>query len=542
MNRIQYILVLLMFSMLTFTSCDGLLDANTPRLTSEEDYRLSTSSDSIYSMFGLLTQLQKLGDSYVLLGELRADLMTTSENSDKYLKEIENLEISKENPYVQTKNYYAVINNCNYIIAHLDTNVYDMGQKLRLREYAAVKSIRAWTYMQLALNFKTVKYYTKPILTVDDALKTYPELEFNALADSLIADLEPVKNAKSPVLGYIESYNTSYSMIPARFVLGDLYLWKGEYAKAAFEYHKLIFDNSLIIHRNNISAWVSVNNTISSTAELYWQRSLFLNSGEVLTTIACPSDYGQRFLLDTLNNQHMITPSDLSIQNWDKETYYLNEASSSQGDLRKFGSISYSDETNRAAVTNYAFSGVKSTDYLIYKYKIYDQNITICRSALLYLRYAEAVNRMNKPNLAFAILKNGLNSQTMFEDAIVPPSEKVVPLPEYMNFADSRFLNNVGTRMRGSGFSNNNADFVIPEQADMLDSVRYVENLILQENALEMAYEGNRYHDLMRFTLRRMNDGEKADNTTYFADKIANKNNDPAIRTKLTDINNWYIH
>ncbi|MDO9154066.1 MAG: RagB/SusD family nutrient uptake outer membrane protein [Paludibacter sp.] len=283
-------------------SCDGLLNVDSKRLTTDEEYGLKSASDSIYSMFGLYSQLQKIADSYVLLGELRGDLMDVTATSDPDLREINSFNISKTNKYVNIKNYYAIVNHCNYIIHHLDTSAVDRGQQLKLRQYAAVKAIRAWTYMQIANNFKEVKYYTKPILTVADASKTYPKLTLTELSDSLIADLEPLKKVDMPYLGYVDAYNTTFSIFPVRFVLGDLYLWKGEYQKAAIEYRELIFEKRIVIEKNNYSYWVPVNNTISSNAFLYWTRALTLGSGEVITTIMCPTEYGQNYYLDSLNN------------------------------------------------------------------------------------------------------------------------------------------------------------------------------------------------------------------------------------------------
>lgn len=534
--------ILLILVSFLWTGCDDVLNADSQRLTSEDEYRLSTSSDSIYAIYGLFAQLQKLGDSYVLLGELRGDLLDITESSDQSLREIYNFDISEGNEYVNIKNYYAVINNCNYILQYLDTNKVDRGQQMSLRHYAAVKSIRAWTYLQIALNYKTVKYYTHPILTVAEAERTYPEIELDALSDSLIQDLEPLKSVPLPSFGYIDSYNTDYSFFPVQFVLGDLYLWKGEYEKAASSYRDLMYQKRISIEKARSSTWVSVNNTISTNAVLNWQSSLATASGEVITTIACPTEYGQFFALDTLNNQQKIKPSAISINNWDKQVYYLNEASNSMGDLRKYGSISYSDETDAKLTSDLTFAGQKSNKNLIYKYKIYQQNITVYRSTLLYLRYAEAVNRMNKPNLAFAVLKYGLNSSNMFNANIVPANERSTPMPEYMSFSDVRFQNNVGVRMRGLGNMDKDTTFYrLSPQANLLDSVRMVEDLIQEELALETAYEGNRFHDLMRITLRRMKDGLN-DDASYLADKVSMKYaNKAAVRAKLLNTDNWYI-
>jgi hypothetical protein len=391
--------------------------------------------------------------------------------------------------------------------------------------------------MQIALNFGTAKYYTHPILTVADAEKEYRKLEFSELADSLIADLEPLKLVDMPNLGYVESYSTAFSIFPIRMVLGDLYLWKGLFEKAAIEYREVMYQKRVIVDKNNYSYWIPVNNTISANAYLYWPRAFTLNSGEVITTIMCPTEYGQSFQLDTLNNQHKITASKVALNNWKSQTYYLNEASNSQGDLRMYGSISYNAITNKEVSTDYAFSGMKTDNYLIYKYKLYNQNVIIYRSSLLYLRYAEAVNRLNKPLLAMAVLKNGLNSTTLFNEKIVPTSEKGSPFLPYTNFADARFNNNTGIRMRGLGNMNNDTTFFrIPKLATMADSVLYVDDLIQKELALETAFEGNRFQDLMRFALRR-------NDPSYLAKIIAEKHgiNKDAILQKLSNVQNWYI-
>ena len=208
--------------------------------------------------------------------------------------------------------------------------------------------------------------------------------------------------------------------------------------------------------------------------------------------------------------------------------------------MRKYGSVSYNDESRRQYISDFSFAGKASSDFIIYKYKIYQQNITVYRSALLYLRYAEALNRLNKPNAAFAVLKYGLNSSNLYNTKIVPLAERGNPVPEYMNLADMRFQNNVGIRMRGLGNMDKDTTFYrIPRQATMLDSVRVVEDLIQQELALETAFEGNRFHDLMRITLRRMKEGDDA---SYLADKVSAKYPNPAVmRSLLMNPDNWYI-
>jgi len=533
---------------LTMMSCNDFLSPDSKKLTTDSQYGLKTPADSIFSMFGIFSQLQKLGDSYVLLGELRGDLMDVTPTSDVSLREINNFDISSANIYVNIKNYYAVINNCNYILHNLDTSVVDKGQKFKLREYAAVKAIRAWTFMQIAINFKTTKYYENPIITLADAVKTYPEYNLLELANVLIPDLEPLKDVPTPNLGYIDTYNSSYSYFPIRFILGDLYLWKGayensqaDYENAANNYRDLMYQNRIVINKNFSSYWVPVNNAISTSYYVNWLNAFTFNSGEVMTTIMCPTQYGQTFYLDSLNNQSKFVPSAIALSNWDNQTYYLNEASNAQGDLRKYGSIWYKSVSTVPTAGN-SYAGTSGTVTYVYKYKLYEQNVIVYRSSLLYLRYAEAVNRLNKPRLAFAVLKYGLNSTNMFNSKIIPASEKETPSPSYMNFSDSRFNNNAGIRMRGLGNMDQDTTFyTFRKQFAMKDSVLYVEDLIQKELALETAFEGNRFQDLMRLTLRRMHNGEG--NESYLADKIAAKHvgNEAAIKSFLMSSDNWYI-
>jgi starch-binding outer membrane protein, SusD/RagB family len=544
MNKIANILICTVISSIILVGCSDLIDVNSKRQATEDQYG-SSANDSLFAEIGVLSQVQKLADAYVLLGELRGDLMDISATSDLDLREINNFDISSTNTYVNLKNYYSVINNCNYILQKLDTNKVDRGLKLSLREYAAIKSIRAWTYMQIALNYKTAKYYENPVLTVEDTKKIYPEYEMNELADVLIADLLPLKAVDLPNI-------ISLNCFPIRVLLGDLYLWKGEYENAANSYRDFMYANKSIVNgekdkntgiptsNSTMSYWTPVNNTISTSAALNWINSFSLTSTstEVISVITCPTQYGQDFYLDSLNNQHKIVPSTIAINNWDSQTYYLNEASNTQGDLRKYGSISYSAATNLKATTDYSFTGVTADSYLIYKYKAYNQNVGIYRSSLIYLRYAEAVNRLNKPNLAFAVLKYGLNSTNLFNTKIIPLKERGVTLPNYMSLTDSRFNNNVGIRMHGLGNMDKDTTFYrMPKRDTMQDSVLCVEDLIQQELALETAFEGNRFQDLMRITLRRIKNGEGT--AAYLADKVGAKN--PAVKTKLLTIDNWYI-
>lgn len=551
MKRLNTIFWNFMILFTVTTSCESILDTESNMMILPSEHQLNSPNDTLYSMIGIFTQLEKLADRYVLLGELRGDLMDVTSYTDPNLLEIYNHEISKDNPYNKIEDFYAVINNCNYLICNIDTSIMLKAEKVMYKEFAAAKSIRAWTYFQIALNYGNVKYYEQPILTVKDA-DNFETLTLNELIPLLIQDLEPYKHIDAPgsikLTEDLESSNRSY--FPIQFVLGELYLWNGEYERAAVEYHDLIVKNEYYIPGVFRSTWTVENGVFveRSIENNDWPTFLSLKGYGQITIIASANEYEQGSELDRLSWNTEIIPSEIALNNWANQIYYFDATTLIEGDLR--GDIgSYISPYGFSLLNDeWGISGsYSSTENIILKYNrmTYEtaKAVSIFRTNTLYLRYAEAVNRAGKPNLAFAALKNGLNSETLVVDSIVPPSEKYSTITteggvfyDYVNFEEPVFDFNIGIHGLGCGNVNLSLDFVIPELNSKQDSIIWVENKIVEELALETAFEGNRFHDLMRIAKRN-------NNPSYLANKVAEKyeNNQGAIRTKLMDENNWYL-
>lgn len=557
MKKFNKILILIILAAVSLSSCDDMLQVDSERLVFEDAYGMKNTNDTLYSMFGVFYQLQKVADAYVILGELRGDLMTTTKNSSTYLREIENLEISANNPYLKfEKELYGVINNCNYIINNIDTAFVKGGVKVMQKEFAACKAIRAWSYMQLMLNFGEVVYYSDPILKTSDLDKEY--IKYNdiaQLAPVLINEIRDFKDVDYPSLGNLSSYNSNLSYFPIRFLLGDLYLWTGQYEAAANEYRDLMIEDEVAISKYYRSKYEVINNEFTGkllrdvTTYANWFEWLDTYSSEMMTNILVTNQYERNFSVDSLTyKSYELAPSAKSMQNWASqqyfEKYYVNELNendilTTQGDLRAFGSHRYWS-------TGASSELILSEDDIILKYmtlnpsNYVNKQIIVYRAALLYLRYAEAVNRLGKPNLAFAVLKNGLNNATI--SAVVPSFEKDSILPNYMSFPIATpFSENLGIRMRGCGNVNlDTTNYIIPDfslsATAKEDSITFVEDMIEQELVLETAFEGNRFHDLMRIAIRR-------NDNAYLADKVAAKHttNAVAIKNKLMIRANWYL-
>ena len=143
----------------TLTSCEDFFNQESDDVLYAEDEHLNNAVDTIYSVNGILTKLQALADRTILFGELRGDLVDLTEYADSNLQAIANFDVDDNNKYNQPSDYYAVINNCNYFLAHADTAMKsNRNEDIFMKEYCAVKGIRAWTYLQLGLVYGSFLY------------------------------------------------------------------------------------------------------------------------------------------------------------------------------------------------------------------------------------------------------------------------------------------------------------------------------------------------------------------------------------------------
>ena len=102
MKRTINKILLWSFSLAVLVGCENMLYVESDHMVRVDEHVMK--SDSLYSLFGILSELQKVADSYVILGELRGDLLEIDENADKYLKEIYNFDnYSADNPYMGKK-------------------------------------------------------------------------------------------------------------------------------------------------------------------------------------------------------------------------------------------------------------------------------------------------------------------------------------------------------------------------------------------------------------------------------------------------------
>jgi hypothetical protein len=529
-------IVLLLCLVLVLPGC---FDDETQRVLLADNQQINTERNAFYAMTGILQQLQEIGDNYVIMGELRADLMDVTSNSSQELRDISEFKADSTNSFIIPRKYYAIINNCNNLINKIDTSIVTNGSKTLMYEMKAAKTIRAWTYLQLYQIFGNVHYYTQTMLDVKDQNRYTDIADFTQLSDTLIADLKPWLPADGiaeqfPLYGTIGVFPSAKLFIPTRFVLGELYLMRGDYALAANMYYQILRTNSLPL-LNLKNSWNSTSTALNSPN---WPK-LFtdLSQAEQISIVGYSTEYTNFTMMPAMTSKtnYLLAPSALAIKTWEDQTYSISNTSTLSGDLRgRQGS--YSTFTSLNELND------NVTNTLITKYGNIANYTTICRTSLIYLRYAEAINRYGKPNMAFTFLKYGLNKLNLENTAYVPAKE-LRNKENFMDFGQTKlatdaaavlFAGNTGIRSRGCGAVDLNNSFKIPVGGD---SITWVEDQLVTEYALETAFEGNRFNDLMRIANHR-------NDPTFLATKIAAKfpaEQQAAILNRLSDKKNWFL-
>lgn len=561
-------------TMAGLSSCEDMLDTKSDAYV--YDMALDNANDSIYSALGILTQLQGIGERYVLLGELRGDLVTVPATADLGLQNVSNFSTQAGDTYSSHRDWYSVINNCNYALAHMDTTIVEHNNKVLLPEYAAIRTLRDWTYLQMGLTFGSVAYITTPITSVDEAEASHEKISLDALVDSLAADLEPLAGRGIRPLDYgsIDGLQSSRFFIRPELLLADLYLYQGKYEQAAQMYYYVIDDLGLTMPvegRSNHWETSVRDNAIYDGNNSY--------TDEALSLIPYSSDtkaYHPNIVNLTYNTKPSILPAEGFISQMAQKNYYQIDrlgisiiSGYLQGDVRgmfefsknglshqgAYGVFATSTLSRQTMIAKFYDNAVENTSVTSPGNAMFDEDnpvrivrhVSTYRVPMVYLRYAEAVNRAGKPSLAFAVLKYGLRNEVMAtamgkeeydgKEALIDPAELEDNKP-WTDFTDKKFDNNYGSAMRGRGWGIplDKESYVIPEGLTQDEKIEWVENQILDEMAAETCFEGHRFFDLLRIARHR------ADFPKLLVDKVSSRFADPqAAAARLSDQDTWWI-
>ena len=450
-------------------SCEDMFTAENTLVSKE-----LAPQDTLYQMMGIIKRMQKLADRTVLLGEVRADLVDVDPlHASADIQELAANNVSATNVYNQPSDYYAVINSCNIYLAYVDSMRNSQGtRKYYEKEILSAKCYRAWCYLELLKVYGEVPYIRKPVLTSDDAnaiVASGKKEGMVTIVTDMINDLINFRASENDELRQAyanKSFNgISYQemAIPVRALLAELYLWRAsytgdqnDYINAIRMYHDYFtFPGEEINTGNSSAEWRSRDAERPSGSYTDYFRSsercagvLPMETSEYYGTVS--KLRGVFCSLDSNNYYPAVVASqrakDISkAQDYCQfiteggglpEVYYrehdanlYSDYKTMEGDLRLYSVSDGPDNVKDNSTNSRENSSYNNMYYLNRKYgsttngNSYLDFIPFFRNNILYLHFAEALNRAGFPETAFAILKYGLSYYTMTNRNIISKDE-----------------------------------------------------------------------------------------------------------------------
>lgn len=476
---------LVLSALVLTTSCEDMLTPDMDRYASKDEF----GKDTVYSALGILRSIQRVAERTVILDAGRSDLVTGGTYTTDSVNDIMNFNNPEDgsSALCNVADYYHIVNSCNFYLANVDTTIVKNNVKIMQREWAQVQAMRAWAYIQLVRNYGEVPFVTTTVSSTDEAasaMANAPKVNAANLADLLAENgltraYELQRQFGIPDYGSfnngVGSYSSTWNFFPVELVLADAYLMSENYPEAARYYYEFfIYDcddlpgfrtedhkagytsrgeNEIYVHdgsyrqifTNNFSARCDRITTVTGASAG--------SIGQVLTRQQNLTGFNTRIsgtsISVTPDEQYMqMMPSEQLVSLCKAQRYNAFEMSGgvalmreAEGGDGRLGAIAPIMELNNGTRTRMIAKWAPvdgnniRPDDIVRRSPIMNYQIPLYRNSIIALRYAEAVNRMGFPELAFGVLKDGLakeNFPTFQEDGLIwHYSGDVIIIPRY---------------------------------------------------------------------------------------------------------------
>lgn len=511
------------------TSCNDFLDILPMNDVVLENYwtekkDVSSVLNSCYETLESEDALTRMG----IWGELRSDNLTKGSNVSNEVLEILGENILPSNPYCNWAKMYECINRCNTVchyapmVQRKDPNYTEDEMRATIAEASA---LRALCYFYLIRTFRDVPYTTRPSIDDTESFQL-PATKFDDVLDSLINNLESVKMDAvrryeiDHVSGSSYSFPTKNSSRITRLaiqaLLADLYLWKGDWNS--------VISNCDEIIDYKIKQFEDLKTRVGEVREIDYIEGFPMilesptGSGDI-----CGSSYeaifgkGNSFesifeLYFARDQKQTNTWVEKYYRHYNDNAGYLNPNTLMLGEVIKN--------------TNKLFT---RSDGRFYEYvQTAGNSMTIAKFVRTSVSYTTK-NVTQESDLNLTSSRRGqADAPWIFyrlSDVMLMKAEALVERGEEGDWDEAfKLVNAVNLRA-----TNLKAEL---KKEEFITSKSTMENLVFDERQRELMFEGKRWFDLVR---RSMRDG----NTVYLASAVQNKyeENGSAIRIKLADMN-----
>ncbi len=477
MKKSIYTISVTISAVLIIAACEDFFDQKQGgQILPEKHYQSET--DAWNSYFGCFTTLYEVMPNFIITSSLLADLADVTENAGSELIDINLHKPSKQNIYTDASGFYKLIISVNEALKYLagiQQKDKDFTDLVYTAYYNAFLGFRTWAYLTLVRLYGEAAY-------IPDNMPALPEdliyLDRGVMIDTLINQLD-----SAIARGYELSLEANYLYA----LIGELLLEKGYYADAADALYTSMLGIDFPYVSNSYKEFNWINIFISSETQ----------GGEVLTAVPYSRDNkneNQLYYWTSYQFDYLVKPTSFIIDLYSKQ---IAQNEQQTGDVYRGLGVTYDIIEGNNVINKYLIDDAVPAS----------SDIIIQRISDIHLLLAEALNLAGDHKNALDLV-NANNSQY-----------------------DVFWRNGNGIRERVYLKS-----YSIP--AGTADTTTYIEDIIMEERAMELAYEGRRWFDLMRVAHRRGND--------YLANKVAAKFSDPAvadeIRSLLMNEKNWYLH
>jgi hypothetical protein len=503
---------LMSLSALVVISCERILDVPPEDVLEEKNAFLDDFS-ARSSVLGIYSLLQDVAEQLVILGELQGDLITVTDNADQDLIQVNEHNVDINNRYADPSNFFKIIVNCNEVI-HKIHRVMETDIKITQRDLnsylAEVILLRAWCYFKMVQIYGEIPYFEEPLsdyetsLTLTDKLHTLQTEDY--VLDTILGQIVAIDtfdlnmDEESPYFALRMNKFINWSL------QGEIYLWRNDYSFARRVY-------------SNVTNIIAAEGW-SGTYRLPWVNTYSFNYGnwkdmfrfdfgsgtfeaQSIFVIPFSKFYNQQHGLQRMfgygeGGDYLFRPTEYIINRyqaqkiikWEVQTEHVP---GTPGDLNRGKGVSYDSIDGYPVVTKYAlFKDPFDDDAGVFIYRAGEYHLGTCEA---YCRTGQAANAMEH-----------LNQGLLYSSAW-----------------------GMGIRSRA------NVQIIAADDPRDTDEV---ENIILAERALELAFEGHRWFDLVRFARHK-------ESPDFLADMVAEKFSDPVkkeqIRAKLMDEKNWFL-
>ena len=504
-------------------SCDSFFALDTDDTLSEQQHY--TELAELHSGFiGVAAVFHDVLEHAIVVSELMGDLMTPTTNANDDYWDIFNHEVKPDNRVASPAPYYRAIIACNdFLRRAIKFNEEKPGllaENTFRAMLAEVIRYRVWCYFTLGKLYNEAIHFDFSISDKID-LKDCPVWDLDKIIEQSTRVMEQGVLGVDPMLkldwnlvvkGTDDAWNRRG--IEPSVLLGELYLWGGRYDKA------------LLALMNFVGATTrhALPEIATSGRAATWKAAISYSSTESVTVMPYSVSYNQKNMLpyyfsNVSPNIYLLAPTTRL-----KEMY----AHSVNADYYRQQST-IGAENDRPVIVKYHAPGAPSSEY--------NTGVPVYRSADVHLMIAEAHSRLGLfgetigseyREIAMAFINSGLRAYWSGSFFKQPFGNATI--------YSTNLQSNAGIRGRvGAGAIDWRS--MLPADASPDRVARLVDSLIVNETALECAYEGKRWFALLR-AARHWQD------PAFIADVVCKKapaERRDALRQRLMDPKNWFI-